>query len=133
MYKKNIRAFTLVELMIVIAIIGILSSIAIPSYQHYLKRARFSEIIMSTSPFKIAVTIDLQEGIPTDQLNNNNQGIPASPKPTKNLESIYVNHGIITATATKLAGGYNYILTPNETGSHWTTSGTCVQSGICKQ
>src|SRR5687768_11021587 len=91
--------FSLIELMIVIAIIGILAIIAIPSYQDYTKRARFSEVIAATAPYKTAVSLALQQGTPVAELNTNTHGIPASPKPTQNLTSIKVEKGIITATA----------------------------------
>jgi type IV pilus assembly protein PilA len=132
MFKKNLSAFTMIELLITIAIIGILAAIAIPSYKHYIERARFSEVMMAASPYKTSISLTLQEGTAIGDLNTGSNGIPAAPNPTKNLASLNVNSGIITATSTAAAGGYTYILTPDDSGSHWDISGTCVEAGLCK-
>jgi type IV pilus assembly protein PilA len=126
------HGFSLIELMIVVAIIGILSTIAIPSYQNYTLRARFAEVVAATEPFKIAVSLALQQGITVDELNNNYHGIPAEPAATKNLASVKVENGIITATATSIINGNTYILKPNSDGSAWTVDGTCVKAGLCE-
>lgn len=55
--KKVQQGFTLIELMIVIAIIGILASVALPAYQTYTNKAKFSEVILATSNMKTAVEI----------------------------------------------------------------------------
>ena len=54
--KKNQSGFTLIELMIVVAIIGILAAIAIPSYMDYQKKAKASELLVALSPAKAAVS-----------------------------------------------------------------------------
>jgi type IV pilus assembly protein PilA len=58
--KKVQQGFTLIELMIVIAIIGILAAIALPAYQQYTNKARFSEVILATSAVKTAVELCVQ-------------------------------------------------------------------------
>ena len=57
------RAFTLVELMIVVAIIGILAALALPTYQGYTVRAKVSELILASSSYTHAVTEKYQENI----------------------------------------------------------------------
>jgi type IV pilus assembly protein PilA len=56
MYKVNQKGFTLIELMIVVAIIGILAAIALPAYQNYTARAQVSEAILGVSSMRTDVT-----------------------------------------------------------------------------
>lgn len=54
---KKQTGFTLIELMIVVAIVAILAAIALPAYQNYTKRARFTEVVNSVSPIKQQVEL----------------------------------------------------------------------------
>ena len=74
------KGFTLIELMIVIAIIGILAAVAMPAYQTYADRARFSEVVLQTTPYKSAAEVAVQTGRATGlaQLVAGSVGIPAN-------------------------------------------------------
>lgn len=63
--NKNQQGFTLIELMIVVAIIGILAAIALPAYQDYTARAKMSEVILAASTCRTAVTEASQSGFGT--------------------------------------------------------------------
>lgn len=60
--KKVQKGFTLIELMIVIAIVGILAAVALPAYQNYTKRAKFTEVIAAVVPARNAIDICVQTG-----------------------------------------------------------------------
>jgi type IV pilus assembly protein PilA len=57
---KSSKGFTLIELMIVIAIIGILAAVALPRYQDYTVRAKVTELVLAAGPVKLAVTESAQ-------------------------------------------------------------------------
>ena len=76
------KGFTLIELMIVIAIIGILAAVAVPQYSQYTKRARYSEVKMSVSPIKGAVELCYQRNAGSADCNTvggNAAGTTLSP------------------------------------------------------
>ena len=66
------KGFTLIELMIVVAIIGILAAVALPAYQDYTIRAKVSELLMAASGFKITVT---EKAWSDASLNNSGAGL----------------------------------------------------------
>ncbi|HFC4199075.1 TPA: pilin [Neisseria gonorrhoeae] len=93
------KGFTLIELMIVIAIVGILAAVALPAYQDYTARAQVSEAILLAEGQKSAVTgYYLNHGEwPKD---NTSAGVasPASNIKGKYVQKVEVNNGVVTAT-----------------------------------
>ncbi|RQK68464.1 prepilin-type cleavage/methylation domain-containing protein [Neisseria meningitidis] len=92
------KGFTLIELMIVIAIVGILAAVALPAYQDYTARAQVSEAILLAEGQKSAVTeYYLNHGI--WPANNNSAGVAsASDIKGKYVKSVEVKNGVVTAT-----------------------------------
>lgn len=133
--KKVQQGFTLIELMIVVAIIGILAAVAIPSYQNYTKKAKFSEVISMSNSYKTAVAECHSRTGSFADCDAASEGVPAAPVATDNVASIGVTDGVVTGTGTAAAGGYTSVLTPalNAAGSAivWTQSGTCQAAGFC--
>ncbi|HEZ0769440.1 TPA: pilin [Neisseria meningitidis] len=100
------KGFTLIELMIVIAIVGILAAVALPAYQDYTARAQVSEAILLAEGQKSAVTeYYLNHG--EWPANNNSAGVASTPSDIKGkyVEKVEVKNGVVTATM--LSSGVN--------------------------
>ena len=136
--KQAQKGFTLIELMIVIAIIGILAAVALPAYQTYTKKAKFSEVVLATTAYKNAITAQYQKQatgctVLTD-LDDGACGVPANAGASGVVADVVVADGVITATGTSAVDNSTYILTPTATtqGSlTWVESGTCFATGLC--
>ncbi|ENW2257556.1 pilin, partial [Neisseria gonorrhoeae] len=92
------KGFTLIELMIVIAIVGILAAVALPAYQDYTARAQVSEAILLAEGQKSAVTeYYLNHGKWPE--NNTSAGVASSPTDIKGkyVKSVTVAKGVVTA------------------------------------
>ena len=136
--KKAQSGFTLIELMIVVAIIGILAAVALPAYQNYSNRAAFSELILAVTPRKTAVELAIQTRGPAAlaSLNQNVMGIPANVTAATNTHGAQVVAGVITMTWQDDNGpldGITYTLTPNGITPpvQWAEGGTCLTNGFC--
>jgi prepilin-type N-terminal cleavage/methylation domain-containing protein len=135
------KGFSLIELMIVVAIIGILAAIAIPSYQNYTHRAKFTEVIQATLPFKLAVEVCAREANDLTNCANGENGIPPAIDNADTIKSyvksITVDNGVITADSQHVGTKtYTYSLVPaiDSTGQiRWTkdANSTCATEGLC--
>jgi type IV pilus assembly protein PilA len=119
------KGFTLIELMIVVAIIGILAAVALPAYQDYTIRAKVTEGLSLAGAAKVAVTENASQGRPYAS------GWTA-PSATSNVTSIEIAEatGVITITFTApIDGGATIFVVPSSGGNAF-SGGTALVSTI---
>lgn len=136
---KNIqKGFTLIELMIVIAIIAILAAIAIPAYQDYTTRSKVSELVVAADACKTSVAeyFQSQATLPTTT-----SAAGCSNNTTQYINSLAVGaKGVITVTANASGAGHlpaaasgAFVLTPTSNGSDAPLAWDCKASTITKK
>ncbi|MEQ8952887.1 MAG: prepilin-type N-terminal cleavage/methylation domain-containing protein [Gammaproteobacteria bacterium] len=130
--------FTLIELMLVVAIIGILASVALPAYDLYRNKARFAEGLLAVGAHRSAMIVAASTGRVTNvtDFDSGVFGIPPTQAATATIHGIDVLDGVITMTwmadGTDLAGEtYTLAAQGAVPPVQWVPGGSCVASGYC--
>ena len=134
--KQN--GFTLIELMLVVAVIGILASVALPAYSLYQNKARFAEAILGVGSARAAMEVAASAAriSAVTDFDSGTNGIPPAIAQATATHGVSVTDGVITITwradGTNLAGE-TYTLTAGGflPPIQWTSGGSCVASGYC--
>ena len=127
--KTMQQGFTLIELMIVVAIIGILAAVAIPAYQDYTIRARMQEAVSVSSNARTSMGIACSEGALDGSTTNSTLGLPASTSiSTTYVSSVEVTGVTVTIDIRNVGGGVTgdvtYVADCSASGLKWTIGGS---------
>jgi type IV pilus assembly protein PilA len=131
------NGFSLLELLLVVALIGILSAFAVPTYQTYLQKTRFMEVVQHSHALRVAQSACLlQAGEDISSCDTFAKLAMPSASSSNNTQSIELSStsGMITGTGTTAAGGYTFTLTPSINGDGlltYTVGGSCMVAGFC--
>jgi type IV pilus assembly protein PilA len=125
--KRIQKGFTLIELMIVVAIIGILAAVALPAYQDYTTRAKVSELVVMASPAKLAVaeTSSALGGLANVTAANSGYTFPGATKYVSNIVIADTTGAITITSALAAPANGTIVLTPSAVGTSGQLTWAC--------
>lgn len=136
--KAQQQGFTLIELMIVVAIVAILAGVGMPAYQNYAKKAEFSELIGAAAAYKTGVEICLNMTDTPNDCDAGSNSIPSgydagASKATASIATIAVANGTITVTAgsTHSLAGADYELSASSANGLISWTAECTPAAYC--
>jgi len=133
--KKIQKGFTLIELMIVVAIVGILAAVALPAYQNYSNKAKFSEVIAAAGPVRQAIDIcyAAQGAIASCDTAADIGYTLADAAGGQYVTSVAITDttGVVTVTSSVTAANPTVTFTPAASGGGLAWTIACSDTSLC--
>lgn len=131
----NQRGFTLIEVMVVVAIVAILSAIAVPGYQNYIRKAALIDVLRTVTTFKTGIELCSFDS-PSFTGCNSGQGTIPADSPGRYIKMIKAENGVISATGDSSLSTLSLTATPTKNDTNgitaWATTCESTQENLKK-